>query len=213
MSVNSIGTTFGTTTGTAASQVTSDQVTGAHHHHHGGGRSPFQAVSSLLGMSAQDIAGQVSSGKSLDDLAKEKGVSHDDLVSAIKAGMPDRMKNSANADQLAETIATQQGLPTQGPGGTPPSGPPPSGVAPSGPSPISSLNGIGRSSGILSGTLTGQQQDMLDSLSNLLGTDSNTLLDQLSSGTSLSDLVKDKGIDSSKLADVLQNGLLVDTTA
>lgn len=54
---------------------------------------------------------------------------------------------------------------------------------------------------------------MLDSLSSLLGTDSNSLLDELQSGASLSDLVKDKGIDTSTLANVLQNGLLVDTKA
>jgi lambda repressor-like predicted transcriptional regulator len=192
MSVNSIKSL----TSTATSLVTQT----AHHH---GGKSPFDAVSSLLGLSAKDIAKQVASGKSLDDLAKAKGVSHEDLVSALKSGMPDDLKGSTQADAIAETIATQQGMPTQGPGGPPPSGPPL----------MSSLNGIGQSSGVLSGNLTSSQQDMLDSLSSALGTDSTSLLDELQSGTSLSDLVKSKGIDISTLANVLQNGLLVDTKA
>lgn len=196
MSVSSINSL----TSTATSQVTQTA--------HQGGKSPFDAVSSLLGVSAQDIAKQVASGKSLDDLAKAKGVSHEDLVSALKTGMPADLKASAKADAIAETIATQQGMPTQGPAGTPPAGQPPSRRPP-----ISSLNGIGQSSGVLSGNLTSSQQNMLDSLSSALGTDSTSLLDELQSGTSLSDLVKSKGIDSSTLANVLQNGLLVDTKA
>ena len=190
----------------ALTSTATQQVTGTGHHQ--GGKGPFDAVSSLLGMSAKDIASQVASGKSLDDIAKAKGVSHQDLVSALKAGMPDGLKNGADVDAIAETIATQQGMPTQGPGGTPPSGPPPSG-----PPPMASLSGIGQTSGVLSGNLTSNQQDMLDSLSSLLSTDSTSLLDELQSGASLSDLVKDKGIDSSSLANVLQNGLLVDTKA
>jgi lambda repressor-like predicted transcriptional regulator len=197
MSVSSISSLTSTAT---------SQVTGAAHHH--GAKSPFDAVSSLLGMSAKDIASQVASGKSLDDLAKAKGVSHEDLVSALKASLPEDLKGSTQADAIAETIATQQGMPTQGPGGPPTAGPPPSGRPP-----MSSLNGIGQSSGVLSGNLTSSQQDMLDSLSSALGTDSTSLLDELRSGTSLSDLVKSKGIDSSTLANVLQNGLLVDTKA
>ena len=52
------------------------------------GKGPFDAVSGLLGMSADDVASAVQSGKSLDDLASAAGVSHEDLVAALKAGAP-----------------------------------------------------------------------------------------------------------------------------
>ncbi len=54
---------------------------------------------------------------------------------------------------------------------------------------------------------------MLDELSKLLGTDSSTLKDQLTGGTSLSDLLSNAGVSMSSLAGVLQNGLLVDQNA
>ena len=55
---------------------------------------------------------------------------------------------------------------------------------------------------------------MLDSLSSLLGTSSDDLLSRLTSGTtSLASMVSQKGISSSSLAQVLQNGLLLDTRA
>jgi hypothetical protein len=63
----------------------------------------------------------------------------------------------------------------------------------------------------VSGSLTASQQKTLDSLSSLLGTDSSSLLSSLQSGTSLADLIAGKGLDSSKLAAVLQDGLMVDT--
>ena len=164
------------------------------------GRGPFQAVSSLLGMSADDIAAQIGQGKSLDDLAAGKGVSHADLISAIQQGMPGLQALGADGTAIAERIAARKGLPHphHHHGGPPPSG--------------SSPTTEGSTSGVLTGTVTQVQQTMLDKLSGLLGTDSSSLLDQLRGGANLSDLVSAKGVGGSSLASVLQDGLLFDAT-
>ncbi|HEX2809907.1 MAG TPA: hypothetical protein VHN80_27405 [Kineosporiaceae bacterium] len=78
-------------------QVSSGSTTGSRHHH-----SPIDAVASTLGMSADDIKTQLTSGKSLNDIATAQGVRHDDLITALKAGLPDRRKNSDDATAVAE---------------------------------------------------------------------------------------------------------------
>jgi lambda repressor-like predicted transcriptional regulator len=195
-----------------------------------GATSPLDAVSSLLGMSKDEVASALQQGKSLNDLVTSKGVSHEDLISALKSGMPSELAGSTNATQVAEQIASQTGL--QGP----PDSQGASGVQGSfgvqgvgaasdvsGTSATSGhhhhhrgsatqLNGLDRSvSGVFGSSLNSSQQRTVDELSSLLGTDSNTLLTQLKNGTSLADLVKTKGVDSGSLANVIQDGLLVDT--
>jgi lambda repressor-like predicted transcriptional regulator len=155
--------------------------------------NPFEAVSDLLGMSASEIAGQVKSGKSLDDLAQTKGVSHDDLIAALKAGAPQGVKGG-DFDAMVEKLASKQGM--QGPMGPPP-GPPPGGMG-----------------GLLDGgTVSESQQSVLDSLSELLDMSSEELQDELTSGTDLSSLLQDKGVSLSDLASVIEAGFLVDVRA
>lgn len=162
------------------------------------GESPFDAVSSVLGMSSEDIASAVSSGTSLMDLASEKGVSSDDLLSALKDGAPDDLKDSAIIDQVVARIANQKG--PGGPGGPgghagPPPGPPPAG-------------------GVLAGgQLTAGQQSTLDTLSNLLDMSSDELTSSLRGGTSLTDLLEQKGVDLSTLASSLEKGVQLDLRA
>jgi len=180
-------------------------------------QSPIAAVASTLGLSTEDITTQLQQGKSLNDIATAQGVSHDALISALTAGMPSQVQSSDNATGIAEKIAGTAGLSgtqaTQATSGTGAaqghhhhhhhgSG---SGAA----AQVSSLDGS--STGVLSGTLTDSQQQTLDSLSSLLGTDSSSLLTSLQSGNSLADMVSSSGVDSSSLAAVLQDGLLVDT--
>jgi hypothetical protein len=154
------------------------------------GKGPFDAVSSLLGMSADDIADQVKSGKSLDDLAKTKGVSHSDLVAALKAGAPSELQGTDGLDAMVEQIASQTGMRPMGP---PP--PPPS------------------DSGVLSGNVSSSQQTTLDALSSLLDMSSDDLQSSLQNGTSLVSLLTSHNVDLSDLADTLQSGFLVDKTA
>lgn len=158
------------------------------------GKGPFDAVSGVLGMSADDIAAKVRAGSSLDDLASEKGVSHDDLVAALKAGAPAELQGSEQLTSMVEHLASQKGM--AGPGGPPP-GPPPAG-------------GPGGPSGVMSGQKTDSQQAMLDSLSELLDASSEGLEDSLQSGTSLTDLLDQKGVSLSQLAESIQAGFLID---
>ena len=200
----------------ALQQVSSNSTTATRRHH-----SPIDAVASTLKMSTDDIKTQLQSGKSLSDIAAAQGVSHDDLISALKAGMPDELKNSDDATAMAEKIASTAGLAApqdvQGTDATSATTGTTGTSATSGhhhhhrgaASQVSGLDGS--STGVMSGSLTASQQKTLDSLSSLLGTDSSSLLTSLQSGTSLASLVSSKGVDSSKLASVLQDGLLVDT--
>jgi len=202
----------------ALQQVSSNSTTATRRHH-----SPIDAVASTLKMSTDDIKTQLQSGKSLSDIAAAQGVSHDDLISALKAGMPDELKNSDDATAMAEKIASTAGLAApQDVQGTDAA----SAASATGTTGTSATSGHhhhhrgaasqvsgldGSSTGVMSGSLTASQQKTLDSLSSLLGTDSSSLLTSLQSGTSLASLVSSKGVDSSKLASVLQDGLLVDT--
>jgi hypothetical protein len=177
---------------TGVSATTSASTVSSLHRHSGppAGKGPFDAVSSLLGMSADDIADQVKGGKSLDDLAKAKGVSHSDLVAALKAGAPSELQGTDGLDAMVEQIASQTGMRPMGP---PP--PPPS------------------DSGVLSGNVSSSQQDTLDALSSLLDMSSDDLQTSLQSGTSLVSLLKSHDVDLTDLADTLQSGFLVDKTA
>lgn len=173
-------------------------VSGAWGHHGRHGHNPVQAVSSLLGMSTDDITSELKSGKSLDDIASEHGVSHGDLVNAIVAGMPERMRNSDRATDIAEKIAIRKGLPT----------PPPLPQAPP-------ADGSGQDagvSGVIGSSLSPAQQKMLDDISSLLGEDTDTLLQDMRSGTSLATIAAAKGVSGDSLTGVLQDGILFDTS-
>ncbi|MCU1427609.1 MAG: hypothetical protein JWL83_1609 [Actinomycetia bacterium] len=58
----------------------------------------LQAVADLLKMSTDDLLKQLQSGKSLADVAKDKGVSRDALVSAIKQDFAKNAPANANVD-------------------------------------------------------------------------------------------------------------------
>jgi hypothetical protein len=138
-------------------------------------KGPYETVSSLLDMSADDIASAVRSGTSLTDLAASKGVSQEDLIAALKAGAPEELQGTAELDSIVTDIATRTGS-SVGPGGpgVPPPGPPPS--------------------GLLSGNLTSSQSEMLESLGELLDMSSDELAHSLASGTNLSSLLQEKGV-------------------
>ena len=54
---------------------------------------------------------------------------------------------------------------------------------------------------------------MLEALSSVLGTDSDSLLSSLQSGTDLSDLLTSKNVDASTLAGIIESGFLFDAKA
>jgi len=165
-----------------STQMTTTQgVQGGHRRHHHDGAA-LQNAAKALGMDVKQVVSALQGGKSLDDLAQKQGVSHDDLVAAIKAGLPQRLQQSDRADQIAESIATR-------------TGPPPRAQAAD--DDATSAQAV---TGVLGSSLNVTQKATLDGLSSLLGTTSQDLLSSLQSGTSLADLVDAKGVDRGSLA-------------
>jgi uncharacterized protein YidB (DUF937 family) len=52
----------------------------------------YEAVSQILGMTEQELKTEVQAGKSLAEVAQEKGISEDQLISKLKDSMTDRLK-------------------------------------------------------------------------------------------------------------------------
>ena len=163
------------------------------------GGGPLKAAAEALDMSQDELVAALKDGKSLADVAEDQGVALDELTAALKADMPAEMAATGKAGEIVSSIINTKGLP-QGP-------PPPSG----GGRGFAASRLDGSTSGVLGSSLTASQQSTLDSLSTLLGTDSDSLLQSLRGGTSLSDLVSRRGVSSSALTSVLADGLMVDT--
>jgi hypothetical protein len=158
----------------------------------GGAGGPFAAAASVLGMSEREIARSVAHGTSLGDLAQQKGVSIDDLRTALVEGLPEELAAVADVDALVGDLLTRTGSP---------------------PVPASAIGGIAGfspPSGILGGEMTSAQTRMLESISDLLGTDAESLRASLASGTDLLALIEEKSVDPSKLASVVEESLLYD---
>ena len=161
---------------------------------HGG---PLASVSSLLGTDVEKLQSELSAGKSLDDIATEKGVSHEDLIAALQAGMPADAPSGADATQALEQLAAQAGGPR------PPA--PPAGQSPAG-------SGTS-SSGVLTGSVTDRQQAVVDQLSDLLGTDADELVAELQGGSDLLQMLQERGITRSAAAATVGEGFLLDARA
>ncbi len=159
---------------------------------------PLKAVAAAPGLSTTDLRTLLQAGKSLDDVAVEKGLSQTDLVAAIKKGLLSQVRSAADAGRIAEDISTRKGLPPRGPGG---------------PGGLGRGRDAGEVSGVLSGSISSTKSKLLDALSSALGTDTRSLVARLHSETSLSSLVSSQGPDGGTLADILQNGLLFDAKA
>ncbi len=191
----------------------SGSLTGAQGQRPGGG-GPLADAAKALGMSGDEVRSALTGGQSLDDLAAAKGMPHEDLVDALKANMPNDLRNSGQADAVAERMASTKGLDAVAPAGgasgadgvrgSRPAGLPPG--RPPGPPP----GGSGESTGVLGSRLTESQSGTLEALAALLDTDSESLLDPLTSGTSLADLVQGAGLDGKALSGIVQDGLLFD---
>jgi hypothetical protein len=83
-------------------------------------------VAKALGLSTSDVRAQLRSGKSLNELAAGAGLAHDDLIAAIRAGLPSSATNrrsTTSATGPAGTAATGRGgAASTGPGGAPSTG-------------------------------------------------------------------------------------------
>ncbi|GAA3812504.1 hypothetical protein [Cellulomonas soli] len=182
----SIGAVTGTTSYAYLAATTGSQTSGT-------GRAAgvpghIETAAETLGLSTDEVMSALDQGQTLADLAEAQGVSKDDLVAALVADAPEVISATGDVESFVTSLVegTGQG---RGPAGPPP--PPPSG-------------------GALTGELTSEQQTTFDALADLLGTDSESLLDELQSGTSLLDMLDDAGVSYEDLAGAVQSGLLVD---
>ncbi|WP_353863864.1 hypothetical protein [Svornostia abyssi] len=147
-------------------------------------------VADLLGTDVESLREQLHGGTSLSELAEARGIDRQQLLDAISQGLQDAAPAGAAGPPggiagLAERIADRTGPP--GPPGPPPGGRPPG---------------------------AGEPSAGLASLAELLGTDEDTLREQLSSG--LANLESLLGGSSAYTQDQtwsLRQGLGVDTRA
>jgi lambda repressor-like predicted transcriptional regulator len=157
-------------------------------------QSPLKAAAGVLGMSVTDLSAELKTGKSLNDVAKEKGVSTDTLQNALVKNMPQSLQDSGKAAQIAQKMAAQVGGPHGHHGQH-----------------KSDNDGDNDASG--SSTSSASSTSLLNSLSSLLKTDPTSLKAALSSGTSLSDLLTQNNVSLSSLANTVQEGVLFDAKA
>lgn len=158
-------------------------------------------VADTLGMSVEELQWTLTGGTTLDEIASTKGVSHDDLLAAIKQGLeaakpadaPEGTSGVFDLDAMAESIAA----------GTPP--PPPPGEAHGGRPP----HGVNQA-----------DAQTLDSIASLFDMTSDDVISALTAGTSLAELAAQHDVSASALLDAIGSGLgtgigrgmVVDTT-
>jgi len=157
-------------------------------------RKMMAPVADLLKMSPDELRAALKGGQTLDKLAASKGISHADLVAAIKKGLQDARPNGASdpdgdndIDKIAESIATgkagghheHQHNHRAAPGGG----------------------------------ATNADANMLDNVSSLLKMSSSDLVDALTKGTSLADIAKQQGVSSDAVLQTVGKGMILKTYA
>lgn len=147
----------------------------------------MEGVAKLFGMSSSELSSELKSGKTLNDLASEKGVSSTELIKTIETELA--AHKPEGAPTLSATQLTQ--MATGIANGTPPS--PPAG----GPGAGGSAEGSKATS----------------TLAQALGVEPSALLEALESGTSLSSLIGQSGYssDGSAAQQETSGGIAFDT--
>jgi hypothetical protein len=139
----------------------------------------------LLGMSADDLESQLEGGKSLDDIARSKGVSHDGLISNIASAMAANGPSGATATNLtamAERIAGHH----------------------------RGSHGVSAAGGTDPTPALTKAVETLAAKLNLSGSD---LLGKLEGGSSLSDIAGQAGVSMDQLTAGMTQGLMFDARA
>jgi hypothetical protein len=181
----------------------------------------LQPVASLLGTTSQDLINQMQSGTTLSSIATQQGVSQNDLITAIEQGLQSTNPSTSAIAQNSSpsSIAT---LAANIANGTAKVGGHHhhhhhAGSSSSSSSSTSSTSASSDTDGDSDGSgtagSTGLGTSTVNSLASILGVDPTTLLQALSSGTSVSDLASSSGIPSASLQSLLSTGLQIDTTA
>jgi hypothetical protein len=174
------------TISTAANGVSATTGAAAAHRGHRISDATMDAVAKKLGMSTDDLKSSLATGQSMTDLAQKAGASLDDLVSTIASTLSSQGANGQVVDttQLATRIA-DHARPTGGHGGHP----------------VASSATTGGS------TTVGQG---IDSLSRALGISSDDLMQRLTDGTGIGDLLGGNSGVASQLSAAQNKGALVD---
>jgi hypothetical protein len=148
--------------------------------------SVVSAVGDALGMSTDDVSSWINGGGNLQDLVNTTDHSTNDLINAIKSALPSSIQNARVQTVAAQQIADNAGPLTADSLQLPP--------------------GIG-------GSAATQNVDLsLTNTAALLGTTSTDLMQQLSQGSSLSDLATSWGVSRGDLLDAIQSDLPAGTS-
>jgi uncharacterized protein YidB (DUF937 family) len=170
---------------TSATNSTATGGIGGARHGHGGVEKTLSAVADKLTMSIGDLKKALASGKSLTDIASAAGVSKDDLVSTIASTLPSTTPDGSAVDTTA--MATHIADSTR-------QAPPPR------PSDAASSAGAGAS----------DLGKGIDTLASALGISSDDLLQRLTDGSGITDLLTSNPGVSSQLSALQNKGALVD---
>ncbi|MFI5840502.1 hypothetical protein ACIA8K_12420 [Catenuloplanes sp. NPDC051500] len=174
-------------------------------------RDPMATVAKTLGLDNNTLRDRMKEGNSLADIAETQGVAQDDLIAAIKQGMPVDKANSPQATELAESLANATNAGAL--------------VATGGAAGAGGAGGPGRQGGGPGGGAGGQlggpglggpprattESESLTRISNLLEMSTEEVSSQVHSASDLLNLVSSKGVTTEQLTSVLQrSGSLVD---
>jgi uncharacterized protein YidB (DUF937 family) len=153
------------------------------HSRHGGLEKTVKAVADQLGMSTDDLRKALAGGQSMSDLAAAKGVSKEALVQTIASTLPSTGRDGAALDATA--MATRIADSTR-------QAPPP------------------RPSASSSGTASSDLGQGIEALAGALGVSTDDLLERLTGGSGISDLLSANPDVSSQLAALQNKGGMVD---
>jgi hypothetical protein len=173
-----------TMTITSASPSASDSAPIACHQISTKPHDPFDSVASLLGWLTSEPRQRVSGATALLDIAADKGVSSTDLMQALEDGAPEACSSPDLETSCSRSPPPPTPMFVRGPGD-----------GHHGPEPRTDAGS------------EGSDRAVLDTDSSLLKTDSDTLAQHLTSGTSLADLLEQHGITLEELSSALQQRL------
>jgi hypothetical protein len=155
---------------------------------------------------------------SLNDLATAKGVSHEDLIAAIKKGLESARSAAGGTSTDEDLTAVAERIAARTPGtGRPVGAPPAGGPRPGGPPPMGGPRRAGGDGDGDADDTTSATSDDDDATASVFAALSATLdmtvaelLSSLASGTSLTDLASSKGVSASTVGSVASTGLQYD---
>lgn len=149
------------------------------------GPMDLEAAAKVLKLSTDDLRTKLQSGKSLADIAKDQGVSRQDLIDALVKAGEARLDEEKKAlpDQVAKLVDATP--PTRGPDGDGPGGGLPGRPGNGGPG------------------MPGGHMAPLDPAAKALGMSVDDLRTALKDGKTLAQVAKDKGVDPQKVIDAL----------